>query len=67
MALTAPRTVLSEAVWPAESAGLWARRAVLLVLGVVALTVSAKIAVPLWPSPVPITLGTLSVLTIGAA
>jgi biotin transport system substrate-specific component len=40
---------------------------VLLVLGVVALTLAAKAAVPLWPSPVPITLGTFAVLTIGAA
>jgi biotin transport system substrate-specific component len=67
MAETAPRHVLTEAAWPAEGAGLWARRAVLLVVGVVALTLAAKVAVPLWPSPVPITLGTFAVLTIGAA
>jgi biotin transport system substrate-specific component len=67
MAETASRHVLTEAAWPAEGAGLWARRAVLLVLGVVALTLAAKAAVPLWPSPVPITLGTFAVLTIGAA
>ena len=67
MADTASRHVLTEALWPAEGAGLWVRRAVLLVLGVVALAVSAKISVPVWPSPVPITLGTFAVLTIGAA
>ncbi len=67
MADTPSRTVLTEAIWPADGAGLWARRAVLLVLGVAALVVSAKVSVPLWPSPVPITLGTFAVLTIGAA
>ena len=67
MADTASRHVLTEAAWPAAGAGLWARRVVLLVLGVAALTLAAKAAVPLWPSPVPITLGTFAVLTIGAA
>jgi biotin transport system substrate-specific component len=67
MADTLSRHVLTEALWPAEGAGLWVRRAVLLVLGVLALAVSAKISVPVWPSPVPITLGTFAVLTIGAA
>ena len=31
------------------------------------MAVAAKIRVPLWPSPVPITLGTFAVLSIGAA
>jgi biotin transport system substrate-specific component len=59
--------VLQETLWPAEGAALWLKRAVLVVLGIVALTLSAKAAVPVWPSPVPITLGTFAVLTIGAA
>src|SRR5687767_11211187 len=59
--------VLQETLWPAAGSGLWAKRAVLVVLGIVALTLAAKVAVPLWPSPVPITLGTFAVLTIGAA
>ena len=67
MADTASRHVLTEALWPAEGAGLWVRRAVLLLLGVIALAVSAKISVPVWPSPVPITLGTFAVLTIATA
>jgi biotin transport system substrate-specific component len=67
MADAASREVLSEAVWPAAGAGLWLRRAVLVAAGVVALAVAARIAVPVWPSPVPITLGTFAVLTIGAA
>jgi biotin transport system substrate-specific component len=67
MATSASREVLSETFWAAEGAGLWVKRAALVVLGVVALAISAKIKVPLWPSPVPITLGTFAVLTIGAA
>jgi biotin transport system substrate-specific component len=59
--------VLQETLWPAEGAALWAKRAVLVALGIVALTLAAKAAVPVWPSPVPITLGTFAVLTIGAA
>ncbi len=67
MADTASRHVLTEAVWPAEGAGLWTRRGILMVVGVIALALAAKVSVPLWPSPVPITLGTFAVLTIGAA
>jgi biotin transport system substrate-specific component len=67
MADTASRNVLTEAVWPAEGARLWVKRAALVVLGVAALAIAAKIKVPLWPSPVPITMGTFAVLTIGAA
>jgi biotin transport system substrate-specific component len=67
MADTATHNVLTEAVWPAEGASLWVKRAVLVVLGIVALTIAAKIKVPVWPSPVAISLGTFAVLTIGAA
>ncbi|MBA3325894.1 MAG: biotin transporter BioY [Rhodobacteraceae bacterium] len=67
MASSASREVLTETFWAAEGAGLWIKRAVLVVLGIAALAVAAKIKVPLWPSPVPITLGTFAVLTIGAA
>jgi biotin transport system substrate-specific component len=67
MANTATHDVLTEAVWPAEGASLWVRRAVLVVLGIVALTIAAKVKVPVWPSPVAISLGTFAVLTIGAA
>jgi biotin transport system substrate-specific component len=67
MATTASREVLTETFWAAKGAGLWAKRALLVVLGVAALAVAAKIKVPLWPSPVPITMGTFAVLTIGAA
>lgn len=67
MADTASRNVLTEALWPAEGSMLWAKRIVLVALGIVALAVCAQIKVPVWPSPVAISLGTFAVLTIGAA
>jgi biotin transport system substrate-specific component len=67
MADTASRHVLTEAVWPAEGTGLWVKRAVLVVLGIAALTVAAQVKVPVWPSPVMMSLGTFAVLTLGAA
>lgn len=57
--------VLQEALWPASGTALWIKRAVLVLAGVAALAVAAKIKVPMWP--VPITMGTFAVLTIGAA
>lgn len=59
--------VLSEEIWPAEGAALWVKRMVLVALGIAVLAVAAKIKVPLWPSPVPVTMGTFAVLTIGTA
>jgi biotin transport system substrate-specific component len=67
MADTASRHVLTEAFWRAEGTMLWVKRAALVVAGILALAIAAKIKVPMWPSPVPITLGTFAVLTIGAA
>ncbi|MFT4717326.1 MAG: biotin transport system substrate-specific component [Paracoccaceae bacterium] len=67
MALGMTDTVLSEEIWPAEGSALWVKRVVLVVLGIAVLAISAKIKVPMWPSPVPITMGTFAVLTIGAA
>lgn len=57
--------VLSEAVAPAEGAALWAKRAALVALGVAAVAVAAKIKIPMWP--VPVTMSTFAVLSIGAA
>jgi len=57
--------VLHEALWQADGIGLWVKRIVLVVAGVLALAIAAKIKVPMWP--VPITMGTFAVLTIGAA
>lgn len=57
--------VLSEVLLPAEGSRLWVKPAALLALGIAALTVAAKIRVPFWP--VPITMQTFVVMTIGAA
>lgn len=58
-------TVLVERVFSRKEAS-FTRQAMLIVLGVVALVVAAKVQVHVWPSPVPVTLGTLAVLTVGA-
>lgn len=65
MTIAATRPVLTEAVLPRSGAGLRAKQAVLVVLGIALLAVAAKIKVPMWP--VPVTMGTFAVLTIGAA
>ncbi|MEM1234355.1 MAG: biotin transporter BioY [Pseudomonadota bacterium] len=57
--------VLAEALGPGEGAAKLIKQAVLVVLGIAALAILAKIKVPMWP--VPITMGTFAVLTIGAA
>ncbi len=67
MATTPTQTVLSEEIWPVRGTGLMIKRVVLIVLGIAVLAIAAKIKVPVWPSPVPVTMGTFAVLTIGAA
>ncbi len=67
MATSAPREVLTETFWTAEGAALQVKRAILIALGIAALALAAKVQVPIWPSPVPITLGTFAVLTVGTA
>ena len=64
MATTYDR-VLTEAVGPSEGTAKLIKQAVLVVLGIAALALFAKIKVPMWP--VPVTMGTFAVLTIGAA
>ncbi len=59
--------VLSDEIWPAQGAALALKRAALLALGIALLALSAKIRVPLWPSPVPLTFGTFAVMLLGAA
>ena len=61
------RPVLSEIFGSESGANVLLRQAILVVLGIAALAIAAKIKMPLWPSPVPITLGTFAVLSIGAA
>lgn len=63
----APAQTLSQALWPAKDtdAARWLRAALLVALGVTAMAIAAKVRVPMWP--VPITLQTFVVLTVGAA
>jgi biotin transport system substrate-specific component len=65
MSATLSKKVLSEAVLPSEGNALMLKRAVLVALGIAALAIAAKIKVPFWP--VPITMQTFVVLTVGAA
>jgi biotin transport system substrate-specific component len=67
MQLTASHSVLAELFGPRSGTARIIKQAVLVVLGIALLAVAAKIKVPMWPSPVPITMGTFAVLTIGAA
>lgn len=57
--------VLSERVGPTAGAAVWAKRAALVALGVIAMAIAAKAKIPFWP--VPMTLQTLVVLSVGAA
>ncbi|APX13636.1 biotin transporter BioY [Tateyamaria omphalii] len=57
--------VLSEAFGANEGTALRIKQAALVVLGIAFLAIAAKIKVPMWP--VPITMGTFAVLTVGAA
>jgi len=57
--------VLSEAFGANEGTQKLVKQIALVVLGIAALAIAAKIKVPMWP--VPITMGTFAVLTIGAA
>lgn len=65
MATALSKKVLTETFGAESGAALWAQRAALVIAGVMILAISAKIAVPMWP--VPITMGTFAVLTLGAA
>jgi biotin transport system substrate-specific component len=57
--------VLTETFGPSQGAALAVKRVALVALGVAALAIAAKIKVPMWP--VPITMQTFVVLTVGAA
>jgi biotin transport system substrate-specific component len=65
MALALTNKVLVEAVAPREGTRLLVKQAALVLLGIAVLAIAAKIKVPMWP--VPITMGTFAVLTLGAA
>lgn len=57
--------VLSDVPGANEGAVQIARQAALVVAGIAFLAIAAKISVPMWP--VPVTMGTFAVLSIGAA
>lgn len=65
MATAMTNKVLIETFGATRGAGLLAKRVALVIAGVMALAISAKIAVPMWP--VPMTMGTFAVLALGAA
>ncbi|MGI1663385.1 biotin transporter BioY [Palleronia sp. KMU-117] len=65
MSTATDRRVLTEIFGPSEGAARLVKQMVLVALGVAALAIAAKIRVPMWP--VPITMQTFAVLTIGAA
>lgn len=65
MALALNDKVLTEAFGPSEGTALRVKQAAMVVLGIMVLAIAAKIKIPMWP--VPITMGTFAVLTIGAA
>lgn len=58
------RTVLAETMAAGPPAKLALHRLGLVLFGVFVLALSAKLVVPMWP--VPMTMGTFSVLTLGA-
>lgn len=65
MDITFNNRVLSDELGAKSGMALRAKQAAMVVAGVLILAVAAKIKVPMWP--VPITMGTFAVLTIGAA
>lgn len=67
MAMTLNDKVLTEAFGANEGTALRIKQAMLVVVGIAALTALAKIKVFLPGNPVPITMGTFGVLTIAAA
>ncbi|MDD9923819.1 MAG: biotin transporter BioY [Boseongicola sp.] len=65
MTTMSARPVLTDVIWAAEGSQVWIKRAALLVAGVIALWVSAKVQIA--TVPVPGTLPMLGGMVIGAA
>ena len=65
MNLSLNNKVLSEVLAPQEGTQLLLKKAVLVMAGIAFLAIAAKIKVPMFP--VPMTMGTFAVLTMGAA
>jgi len=61
----ATNLTLADAIWPASSEISGPRAVILATIGVALLWLSAKVQIPLWP--VPVTMQTFVVLTLGLA
>ncbi len=62
---TETQTFLHEALWRTDKSRLWIKRAILVLGGIAALAIAAKIRIPMWP--VNGTMQTFVVLLIGAS
>lgn len=67
MALARNDMVLTEAFGPSQGTALRVKQIAMVVLGIAALAILAKIKVPVPGSPVAMNMGTFAVLSIGAA
>ncbi len=65
MGLSIDNRVLSEVLGADEGFQEKAKQVLMVLVGIMVLAVAAKIRIPMWP--VPITMGTFAVLSIGAA
>lgn len=65
MDLSLSNRVLAETFGPTQGTVLRVKQVALVILGIAALAIAAKIKIPMWP--VPVTMGTFAVLSIGAA
>ncbi len=62
---TSSNKLLIEAIWAPNQDIIWIQRIILISFGIAFLIIAAKIKLILPFSPVPVTLGTFAVLTIG--
>jgi biotin transport system substrate-specific component len=65
MAMTMNNPALAEVFGPTEGAALRIKQVIMVMFGIVLLAMASKVSIPM--IPVPITMGTFAVLTIGAA
>ena len=65
MTTTTHNSVLAEAILPLNGQAMRVKQIILLIAGIAALALAAKIKIPM--IPVPMTMGTFAVLSIGAA
>lgn len=65
MAMTMNNPALAEVFGPTGGAALRIKQVIMVMLGIVLLAVASKISIPM--IPVPITMGTFAVLTVGTA